>query len=80
MQVMNHSLGEFVTAPSIVVSQKKMVIITPQGWRDTEHVCQLKCATGPLSGHSERSDKHACERWSGCSRNQVDLRTNVQMP
>lgn len=50
-----------------------------EGCHDAQHVCQLNCATGPLSGHLERSNKHACECWSDCSRDQDDLRTNEQM-
>lgn len=59
MQVINHSLDEFITAPSTMVSLKnghlKGGVILSMCVSNTEHVCQLKCATGPLSGHAERS-------------------------
>lgn len=48
-----------------------------EGWRDVEHLCQWKCATGPMSKCFRLSNKHACECWLDCARKPAILRANL---
>lgn len=59
MRVENHRSDGFIAGRSTVVAVRNGHLKV-----DIKHVCQLNCATGPLSGHFERSNKHACECWS----------------